>query len=60
MTEAIDITEDEELDEPELYEWEDEQGYPLGCPCACECCGCVGICEESQIDEDIDYEEEDE
>lgn len=28
MTEAIDLTDDEELDEPELFEWEQE----------CTCC----------------------
>lgn len=67
MTNSIDIQDPywfadvEELDEPEVYLWEDDQGYDLGCSCACECCGCNLICEESQFmleDEDLDYEEE--
>lgn len=48
-TNSIDNTEDEELDEPEVYLWEDDQGYGLGCSCACECCGCNLLCEESQF-----------
>lgn len=45
---------------PVDHEEDYEEDYLYGCSCACECCGCYGLCEESQIDEDIDYEEEDE
>lgn len=66
MSSQIDIQDpywfedDEELDEPELYDWEDDQGYPLGCSCACECCGCNLLCEESQYMFEDEEEEEDE
>lgn len=38
--------------------WEDDQGYPLGCSCACECCGCNLLCEESQYMFEDDEEED--
>lgn len=38
MTNSIDITDDEELDEPELYDW-----API-CIDDCELCGCHGDC----------------
>lgn len=39
MTNSIDITEDEELDEPEVYEWTPH------CVDDCELCGCHGDCD---------------
>lgn len=44
-------------DDDSMYEYNDA-GYPLGCSCACECCGCNLICEESQYMYD-DEEEDD-
>lgn len=39
MTESIDILEDEDPDEPELYEWSP------ACIDDCEMCGCHGDCD---------------